>query len=1375
MKKRLMSLLLTAAMIVSMVVVPTAAADPVTVSVDSVSGQPGETVTVGINLENLTDDEYIGAFQIDIAFDTDVLESVAIKDGRKEVQILQNKEFWEGGTFQSTLKTDVISLGAMNSDGWPGSGKVGEMQFKIKDDVSVEETELTVTLKKITLLEMDNSQTDITANITAKAGIIDIIYPVTATTGDPEQKTVTSAVLNGSYTKNVDTAEVTASGIKWGTAENALTNTADFGAEVTAAQGATIYYQAYATVGGVNYVGEIKSIVLAGPTATAIAISGADSIEVTFEDNTTAYTAAVKDQFGGDFETTVEWSLVDAPAGVSISDAGVVTVTKAAQSGNVTVKAVAGTAEPATKTVAIKRPAPVVDAITITDVAAVSVPTAAVGSATVELTATGVDQFAETIVLDNVQWSISAAEGVSINGNVITVTNKAAAGPVTVTANVNGVTDTFELTIKKDASVPTTVSFKDGDNATISIPTNDTPNTRVFDVVVTDQFGDEMEADVTFAMTGDAFVSAANNTVTVLNGATKDSVYTLTATAGAATDSIEIKVVDIDITWGTITVNANAVYGMTWGQIVTVAPGTAKLDGVDVPGTWTVADSAVVPNAGDQTYTVKFASNDGNYVVTTTGTAAIAQKEISASWTGFTGLVYNGEAVNVTASVNVEGVNVIVTDGNKIDAGDYTATAALDNANYKLSDATASKTYSIAKANVPAFEGAAAQQIGIGKLNNANVIALIEDEVKAYDFQDQALTGTITIERDLSQLAMGTITVEAVFTPDSANFNAYTFSFQLEITEGDPQTVVIADEFHTTEFTYGDAAVDLKQFISVTNGINPPAFTFVSGDETVATIDADGMVTIVAPGMVTITVSIAGDETWAPKTEEMTMIVMPKTLTIDPASLGAVEMIYNGSNFIDDAEKIAAIVANAQLVGIVGSDVVNLELENASITFYDAEGEPAVNVGEWNTVLQIPGIDNANYQLADELAGPMGKILKADPTFTFANLNQYTTNITAVTAEISPVSFDAEWNTPAIVIEYEVPAVEAVECDHVPTEAEPTCDHTDGCAYTEAKDAFWTTDVTLLPAVAGDYKVRATTEGDSNINAGSAEATLKLSAYSGGGGGGGALTMAVTVDKAKNGTVSLSNKFAPKGKEVTITVKPDEGYELKSITVTDNKGNEIEVTEKDGKYVFVMPGTKVTVTPVFGLIEKESATDKFVDLAANAWYSAAVDAMVEKGLMAGVSDDKFAPEMNLSRSMVVQILWAMAGKPAVNYTMTFEDVTAGSWYAEAVRWAASEGISSGYSAEAFGPNDALTREQLAVMLYAYARKQNVDVSVGENTNILSYNDAFSISEWAIPAMQWACGEGLISGTPAGDLLPTTVATRAQVAVILNNFNDLING
>lgn len=135
----------------------------------------------------------------------------------------------------------------------------------------------------------------------------------------------------------------------------------------------------------------------------------------------------------------------------------------------------------------------------------------------------------------------------------------------------------------------------------------------------------------------------------------------------------------------------------------------------------------------------------------------------------------------------------------------------------------------------------------------------------------------------------------------------------------------------------------------------------------------------------------------------------------------------------------------------------------------------------------------------------------------------------------------------------------------------------------------------------------------------------------------------------------------------------------------------------------------------------------------------------------------------------------MEGKPVVNYAMSFGDVAADSWYAEAVRWAASEGIVSGYSDTAFGSNDSVTREQLAAMLWKYAQNRNADVSVGENTNILSYQDAAEISEYAIPAIQWACGAGVMSGKTGGYLDPTGTATRAEAAQMLMKFCAVVEG
>ena len=180
---------------------------------------------------------------------------------------------------------------------------------------------------------------------------------------------------------------------------------------------------------------------------------------------------------------------------------------------------------------------------------------------------------------------------------------------------------------------------------------------------------------------------------------------------------------------------------------------------------------------------------------------------------------------------------------------------------------------------------------------------------------------------------------------------------------------------------------------------------------------------------------------------------------------------------------------------------------------------------------------------------------------------------------------------------------------------------------------------------------------------------------------------------------------------------------------------------------------------------KASAYEGFSDLKVNAWYRDGIEYVLKHGLMNGVSKTKFAPEGAVSRAAVITVLWRMAGSPAGNGTIRYTDVSRGAWYAEAICWATSAGIAGGYPDGQFGANDPVTREQLAAMLYRFAKAQGYDVSVGEDTNILSYDDAFSVSGYAIPALQWACGAGLIQGDGA-KLLPQNSTSRAQLAAIL---------
>ena len=176
----------------------------------------------------------------------------------------------------------------------------------------------------------------------------------------------------------------------------------------------------------------------------------------------------------------------------------------------------------------------------------------------------------------------------------------------------------------------------------------------------------------------------------------------------------------------------------------------------------------------------------------------------------------------------------------------------------------------------------------------------------------------------------------------------------------------------------------------------------------------------------------------------------------------------------------------------------------------------------------------------------------------------------------------------------------------------------------------------------------------------------------------------------------------------------------------------------------------------------------FDDVRRGDWFYDDVRYVYETGLMNGTANRIFAPSISTTRAMIVTILWRLEGSPVVNFAMRFRDVVENAWYSEAVRWAAANGIVTGYSENAFGPNDNITREQLAAILHRYAKYKGLDVSAGEDTNILSFDDAQTISGYAVPSMQWACGAGLMQGSNR-KLLPTAQATRAQVAAMLHRF------
>ena len=257
----------------------------------------------------------------------------------------------------------------------------------------------------------------------------------------------------------------------------------------------------------------------------------------------------------------------------------------------------------------------------------------------------------------------------------------------------------------------------------------------------------------------------------------------------------------------------------------------------------------------------------------------------------------------------------------------------------------------------------------------------------------------------------------------------------------------------------------------------------------------------------------------------------------------------------------------------------------------------------------------------------------------------------------------------------------------------------------------------------------------------------------------------VEVAKTKNGSVKISDTTAKAGDKVTVTATPDEGYELDKITVTDANGKPVELTEnEDGSYSFVMPAaTPVTVTATFAEKSEEDPSGIFVDVPAGAWYEEAVNYVFENGLMVGTSLSTFSPNSNASRAMIATVLYRLAGEPAAPKTLSFADVAAGEYYTDAVAWAAANEVVKGYDDVSFGPNDPVTREQLAVMIWRYAGEEQAaaDLSV--------FVDADSVSDWAVAAMAWAVENGIIKGDDLGQLNPAANATRAEIAAILMRF------
>lgn len=302
-----------------------------------------------------------------------------------------------------------------------------------------------------------------------------------------------------------------------------------------------------------------------------------------------------------------------------------------------------------------------------------------------------------------------------------------------------------------------------------------------------------------------------------------------------------------------------------------------------------------------------------------------------------------------------------------------------------------------------------------------------------------------------------------------------------------------------------------------------------------------------------------------------------------------------------------------------------------------------------------------------------------------------------------------------------------------------------------------------LPNKTQTYTFIAAYDGSQTIAPKTDFTTVKVQQRSSGGGEPAKPSFPVKISNSGDGVAKVDKSYASAGAKVTITVTPGRNATVQRITVTDEDGQRLKLTEnRDGTYSFTMPSGTANVYVRFS-----GSGLPFADVPSGSWYYDDVAYVYDTGLMTGLTATAFGPNLSTTRGMIVTILWRMENEPAARHGCPFADVRRGSYYEQAIAWASENGIVTGFDASTFAPDRAITREQLAAILFRFAAYRGMD-AVTLRENLSSFQDQAAISAYAVSALNWAVGERLMQGT--GDKLePTGSATRAQVAAMLRRF------
>ena len=810
-------------------------------------------------------------------------------------------------------------------------------------------------------------------------------------------------------------------------------------------------------------------------------------------------------------------------------------------------------------------------------------------------------------------------------------------------------------------------------------------------------------------------------TFTPNGGNYKPKEVTLTITlADKATDTKTMTVTQKDFVYGEETVNP-------------------QITGVEGTPTFTyksdkagAAESSEKPTDAGK-YTVTAVLNTADTIYTASADFEIMAKSISgATVDAITGLAYNGTAHTPTPAVKMGSTALA-------NATDYTLSYS-ENTNAGTATMTVTGRGNYTGTETVNFDiGQATLTVtptgGQSKKFGATDPTLTYTTSGVVGSQIPSFTGKLSRAEgeDVGQydITLGTL---AMMNHDSSGFKASNYTLKM---------VSPAVKFEITKGTYTGSTPTktvniLKNYAGVQTGTLTAADFFT-------TAPAEAKITNAVPkadfrNMMSIAgADPSGNFTYDSKTN------------ITAASDASWTITISSKNYTDITATLTFSPVDRTNAGVTISGVPTSKIYGESFTLTASVTDAGTGTGSWTwtsndpSVLQVTGIGaSATVKALKAGSATISAKYESDTTMGEQTTAPITVGKRVITVTADNKSMTVNGTLPTFTVTYgNLPSgVQAADIFGTLASASTT---TDG-KTTGSFDITVTTPV-LKTEAGANYEVGAVTKGTLTVNP---------RPSSGGGGGSSVSTYSVTVGKTENGSVSISPKSASKGSTVTITVTPDKGYVLETLTVLDKNDKEIKLTEKNGKYTFTMPAGKVEVKVTF--MDDNTMLNYFVDVKAGDYFYDAVKWAAEKGITSGTDATHFSPNAACTRAQIVTFLWRAAGSPEPKGTGSFADVPSDSYYTKAVAWAVENGITGGTGDGKFSPNATCTREQAVAFLYRASGSPAV--SGGS-----AFNDVAANAYYA-DAVAWAEKNEITGGIGGGLFGSGNDCTRAQIVTFL---------